>query len=162
MMTSNERKCKCHSLSDLAIDPSVPVQYNSALREYYLIAKNKKRIFFYYCPICGGRLPKSRREQYFTKPSAREITKINGKIKNAKSFDAILSVLGEPEEKYGPMLHNTKHLKKRKTKNVKRTVRYTSLAKTFNLLLQEYEDGKFIVIFERKLKPGVDYKGLNL
>ena len=68
-------------------------------------------------------------------------------------MDDALAILGEPDERYGAIPKNIRKSGKYKMKGVKRTVRYTSLAKTLNLLLQEYEDNSFAVMFEGKFKP---------
>lgn len=152
-MESNHPKCKCHSLSAWAEDPDVPIQYDKVLNEYHLVGKNNRQMFFYYCPMCGGHLPKSRREKLFTKPSAREIAKIRKKVEGTRKMDDILAILGEPDEVYGAISKNIRKGGKYKVKGVKRTVRYTSLAKTLNVLLQEYDDNSFAVMFEGKFKP---------
>lgn len=81
------------------------------------------------------------------------MTKIRKRIENARKMDDILAILGEPDEKYGAISKNIRKGRKYKVKGVKRTVRYTSLAKTLNVLLQEYEDDSFAVMFEGKFKP---------
>ncbi len=152
-MKITERKCKCHAISMLADDPNVPIQYNHKLNEYYLAFGDNGQAPLYYCFSCGGRLTKSKRGQLFTKPSVREKTKITEKIKEARNIDDIVAILGEPDERHGEVLHSMEQKKKYGMKNVRQTLRYTSLAKTLNLLLQGYEDNSFAVMFEGKFKP---------
>lgn len=151
-MKNTERKCKCHVVSMLADDSNIPIRYDPELNEYYLAYGNEGRVFFYYCPMCGGRLPKSKRGQLFTRPSVKEKSKITEKIKEAKSIGDIVAILGEPDERHEQILHSTEQKIMYRMKDVRQTLRYTSLAKTFNLLLQEYEDGSFAVLFEGKVK----------
>lgn len=152
-MKSTERKCKCHVIAMLAGDSNIPIQYDPELNEYYLAFGNDGQVHFYYCPMCGGHLPKSKRGQLFTRPSAREKSKITERIKEARSISDIVAILGEPDERHEQILHTPEQKRIYGMKDARQTLRYTSLAKTFDLLLQEYEDGTYVVLFEGKSKP---------
>jgi hypothetical protein len=137
-----------------ADDPQVPIQYDPQLNEYHLVYGNEGIILFYYCPICGGSLPKSKRGRLFTKPSAREIAKVKKKMAGGRTVDDIIALLGKPDEHYDSIPPGTDTDRKYGLKDIRQVFKYSSLAKTFDLVLQEYTDGTFDAMFSGKPKSG--------
>jgi hypothetical protein len=80
-----------------AANPMIPVEFDEKMNEYHLVrdgAETQMR----YCFWCGGRLPKSKRELYFTKPSAFEIAEVEELLKDARSCEDVLRILGPADE----------------------------------------------------------------
>ena len=91
----------------LAIDPEIPIGFNAEFNEYYLKTFDDGNILFTYCPSCGGTLPKSRRGEFFTEPSTTEMIQLRAKLESATSIDEVLKLLGEPDERYGPIVSDS-------------------------------------------------------
>jgi hypothetical protein len=80
-----------------AANPLIPVEFDEKMNEYHLVRDGAETIMRY-CYWCGGRLPKSKRELYFTKPSASEIAEVEELLKDAHSVDDVLRILGTADE----------------------------------------------------------------
>lgn len=162
MISANvQQKCECSLLSTWQSDPAIPIEYVEELNEYHLITRDECFFLFYYCPACGGRLPKSRRERLFTIPSEVEMTEVMEKLKGSKKIADFFRVFGEPEKKFTG--RDIQEENSGDTGGIRQTFRYTSLAETFNLVVQEYEDGRVEAFFEGKPKieitQGIDESG---
>lgn len=153
--TRRGQKCECASVFKWANDPNIPVEYDQELNEYYLVKGVDETTLFYYCPSCGGHLPKSKRASLFTTPSRKEKAEIIERIERIKSatkIDEVLKILGEPDERRGPSIIDPQKKRIYGMRDVKQTLIYTSLAKTLDLIVQEYEDGEIILAYAGKLK----------
>ena len=95
----------------------------------------------YYCPFCGGKLPDSLREQYFTEFIESEVSEVRELIKKIDSLDKMRNLLGEPDEIYywDPVDEHTFKLA-----NVNKwvcTFEYNKRWKSLILSFQELENG---------------------
>ena len=77
---------------------------------------------------------------------------IKEKIKNASSLEGIASILGEPDFRDGPTVHTAEMKETYHTHDVRQTVRYIALSVTFDLVIQEYEEGVLGIFYMGKLK----------
>jgi len=143
--------CQCNALSLWVKDSNNPLVYNNEFNEYRIVHLGVE-LYFYYCPICGGKLPESKRSELYVEPLPEEIESINQKIKGVNNIGDIVKLLGEPDEVFGPPVIDTQIGGIYGQKNIKQIVIYNSLAKTCNLLVQEYEDGKIELIISPKTK----------
>lgn len=56
----------CKELAENLADPTVPLGYANVFDEYYLIRSGgESSQLIKYCPFCGGKLPPSKRAQFF-------------------------------------------------------------------------------------------------
>src|SRR6266404_1479434 len=150
--TQSMPECGCGLVLGWANEPNIPIEYDSEFNEYCLIAQDSRKTILYYCPICGGHLPKTERTSLFTTPSTEEIIEINERLKSVTTMDDVVRILGEPDERYGPIINDPEKKRVYGMKDVRQGLRYTSLAKTLVLTVQENEDGRIHVIFEGKPK----------
>lgn len=75
------------------------------------------------------------------------------RVTSAKTFEDFLNILGEPDERYGAITHDPQQKQIHGMRDVKRGLRYSSLAETLIMDVQEYEDGEVIFFFSGKLIP---------
>jgi hypothetical protein len=60
----NKDKCDCGQLARLAEDPRNSIEFETQLNEYHIIRKDGTGYsLIHFCPICGGRAPKSQRSK---------------------------------------------------------------------------------------------------
>ena len=61
-------KTKCAPCDEIVFhvsDPLLPLKYSGRFDEYYIIRGGSSLQVLRFCPFCGGRLPNSRRDQFF-------------------------------------------------------------------------------------------------
>jgi len=97
MANHNEVHCECGKPAKYAADPMIPVEFDEKMNEYHLVRDGAKTIMRY-CFWCGGRLPDSKRDLFFTKPSESEKAEVSELLKAAKSHDDVLRILGPADE----------------------------------------------------------------
>lgn len=144
--------CKCETLKNLSQNPEYPVKFDSKFKEYYLEGKDKSTHIFYFCPKCGGKLAKSKRNDFFTTPSDKEIKQIATRLKNINEIEDIIKIFGLPDKEHDYKKVSKTDKRIYKLKDLKRTLVFNSIAKTLNLIVQEDEDGKVIYFFVGKPK----------
>jgi hypothetical protein len=80
----------CKELKDCIEDKHDPIEYNSFLREYYIIQNKKETVIrISYCPFCGCLLPKSLRVNFFN--TLEDEFGLDIEIKNIRSNPLIPS-----------------------------------------------------------------------
>jgi hypothetical protein len=89
-------ECECGALERLSNEPAVPVDFDPALNEYH-IRGNGIEVMIYHCPHCGGRVPKSRRDQLFMHITHAERERLRQIVKALKTVPDMLSMLGPPD-----------------------------------------------------------------
>jgi hypothetical protein len=135
------RLCDCGFPERWARDPSVPIEFNPKVNEYYLVAGTKGGMHhvMHYCFWCGGRLPESKRGELFTEPAESEMAQVRAVSAEAKSAADVLRVLGEPDATFDwvdtddPELNGAKKWDK--------CYRYSSRWKTLVVNVMEFSDG---------------------
>lgn len=145
-------KCFCNSVFEWAKIPSYPIKYNPKYEEYILVGDNKSEAVIYFCPICGGQMPMSKRGDFFTIPSEEEINEIKSKIEDAKTIKGIVKAFGKPDREFGSVGGDEERNKIFGLNKTKRTLLYESVGKTLNLFVDEDEDGKIIYYVAGKAK----------
>ena len=69
------------------------------MNEYYIIfGKNSGKYFISFCPDCGGKMPESKRGEYFMEPTEDEVLQMRELLKNVKDADSMRQILGEPDD----------------------------------------------------------------
>jgi hypothetical protein len=64
MSSPDKDECNCGQLARLAEDPRNSIQFDVQLNEYHIIRKDGTGYsLIHFCPICGGRAPKSQRNK---------------------------------------------------------------------------------------------------
>lgn len=134
--------CDCNSVENFIAENDSTIKYDSKSEEYFLLGENNRKSFLYFCFVCGGRLPESKNDEFSLASSESEVNEIHEKIKNAKTVDKLIKILGVPDEKVITDLAEIKKQKLLGRKPVKQTLVYNSIADTFSLIVVEDEDGK--------------------
>jgi hypothetical protein len=94
---SSAPKCDCRTLERLSKEPSVPIDFNAKLNEYYIVGAVGEEIMIYHCPFCGGRTPVSRRDELFMHVTHAEMERLNGLTRGLKTLDDVLNAFGSPD-----------------------------------------------------------------
>lgn len=97
MPSHNDVDCECGKPEKYATDPTVPVEFDEIMNEFHLVRDGSKLIMRY-CTWCGGRLPKSKRDLFFTEPNESERAEVMELMKGARSHDDLLRILGPADE----------------------------------------------------------------
>lgn len=145
-------KCLCNSVFEWTKIVSYPVKYNPKFEEYILVGDNKSKAIIYFCPICGGQMPKSKRGDFFTIMSEEEMNEVVSKIGDTKNIKGIVKIFGKPDKEFGAFGGDEARNEVFGLKNTKRTLLYKSVGKTLDLFVDEDEDGKIIYYFAGKMK----------
>ena len=95
----------CGIIETLVKEPKFPIVFDPLFNEYKLSGKFGEFVFSY-CPHCGARLPKSKREDFFTKPSKADVADFRRRTRHVKSFEEALAALGKPDRQYRPVKAN--------------------------------------------------------
>lgn len=133
-LEATEPKCRCGCLEKWASDPNLPIEFDAEMNEYNLIRGNSCRMI-YFCPVCGGRTPKSRRAQFFTEPSRADMHQICSRLSGAQTVADVVAILGEPDERH------QYPAEERQVYHAKGVLRYSSLSGSFHLFVIEQKDG---------------------
>ena len=147
-------KCNCKTLQNYV---NSPIQYDPKLNEYSICYDDDRgahcKIRMYFCFFCGGRLPKSNRDKLFTKPSVIEKFKAGLLVRNVKTEEDIIRILGEPDQKMSFVEPSFSELpedeisKKILPDGLKAQYNYTSGWKTLDIVFSIYKNGKISISF---------------
>ncbi len=96
------RECSCSVLDQLVRAAPEHVVLDERMNEYHLLDGRGGYRLFYFCPACGGQLPKSRRGDYFTKPSLIDRIRFRLTTCRIQSIDDMYRILGEPDRSIPP------------------------------------------------------------
>lgn len=147
-------ECQCGSLPRWAEDANFPIEYNSEFDEYNVVV-SEIALSFYYCPVCGGHLPKSKRDEIlFLEPSPEEVAALHERTVEVETLSELIKTLGKPDEVFGELKVESRLKEIYGQRDIKQAVRYDALAKTVFLLAQEYDDGGLQISIVRKPKSG--------
>ena len=92
--------CECGILDDAANDPAMPVFFDAQLNEYYIARTGELsgHLLIYHCPFCGGRAPKSKREEMFWAMTPEEMHRIRDITLSVETVSDAIAKFGEPDE----------------------------------------------------------------
>ena len=92
-----EKKCKCGYLGHSANDPTSPIEYSERTKKYSFKYSPKKNVYNWlyidYCPSCGGRAPKSKKNII----PKKEMVWLQKLTKNISTIDDAIKILGKPD-----------------------------------------------------------------
>jgi hypothetical protein len=149
-------QCTCGSLKAWADDPDIFVRFDRKFNEYYLLTHDRESILLYYCPVCGGESPKSKRGEFFTRPLDSDVADLKVKLGVVKSLNDVVAILGAPDKSFGPHLNDPRKKAIYDLRDVKETIKYLSISETFDLTVEETTDGQISMIIEGKPKDLID------
>jgi hypothetical protein len=89
--------CDCGVLTRASMEPAHPIRFDPEMNEYFISYANQGKMHIYYCPFCGGRTPKSRRESLFEFISDKEQTRIGRLFKGIKTERDVKKRFGTPD-----------------------------------------------------------------
>jgi hypothetical protein len=75
------------------------IRWDKDLKEYYIVHGRGRRMCMsvYFCPFCGGRTPKSRRDLLFHTLTDAESLRLLGLMKDKRSVREVIAAFGEPD-----------------------------------------------------------------
>lgn len=149
---NNLHDCKCGSVQTWSQVTSYPIKFDDNTHEYYLLDNKGVKYFMYFCPICGGKLPESKINDFFITPSESEVNDISNKIKGVDDVDELIKKLGTPDEENITTIEETEKQNRLGRKTAKRTLVYNSIASTFSFIVVEDENGKISYLSAGKPK----------
>jgi hypothetical protein len=101
-----------------------------------------------YCPVCGGRLPPSHRADLFAEMDEQEIQECERRLAHLRTLDAIIAVLGRPDDDRTFSSDFQMADKQRYgVEIVRRVLTYSSVARTFDVSVQETASGEISISF---------------
>jgi hypothetical protein len=97
MPDPNAPQCECRTLDRLSKEPTVPIEFDTAMNEYHIVGTNGSQTMIYHCPFCGGRTPTSRRDELFMHVTHEELSRLTGLTQDLKTLPEVLKTFGPPD-----------------------------------------------------------------
>jgi hypothetical protein len=126
--------------------PLFPVKFDAQLNEYSIVYGERHSHRMRYCFWCGGKLPESKRNDHFAVPEQDEMAHAVAVLKQAKSMEDVLDVLGEPQM----TMSNELSAKTSEGFPFRRQWKYTRRWKTIEVVVIEMDDGSLQLAFMPK------------
>jgi hypothetical protein len=93
-----QKACNCGYPAKWAADPNSPIIFDETLKEYRVLLKDSRSCHIMrYCIFCGGKLPKSKRQELFSVLDKGEVDCVNAELAGAKSIADVYHRLGKPD-----------------------------------------------------------------
>jgi hypothetical protein len=93
--------CKCGFLERQANHPDSPIRFDSKLNEYHFIHRTstseEAMMMIYHCPFCGGRTPKSRRDDLFRRITLAEQHRLSELTRTLRTIQEVTAAFGDPD-----------------------------------------------------------------
>ena len=139
--------CHCNGMAALAKEPQATVIYDQEMNEY-----RTPRSIVYYCLICGGRMPESKRRAMSTEVSKIEAREFFSRVKGLKTMEEVIAKLGNPDSivDQAPLRKSTE--KFYGTKTCIRQLAYTCHWKSLDAIVCLMEDGEVQISCSGKQK----------
>jgi len=144
--------CSCGLLERWAADPKVAVEFDAKFNVYHVLYGNDGQLRLYYCPDCGGRLPESKHGEFFEELSEAEVDEFRTKLRELKTIEEVIAVLGAPQSESGPSNHTAIHKELYNVKDWKRALWFQPAGRTVTICVQEFEDGELGITFHHRYK----------
>lgn len=95
-----ERKdsCDCGALENASKEADHPIRWDERMNEYFIAHGKGGKMMIYFCPICGGRTPESRRASFFAHVTQEEETRIYGLFRGIRTVADVVARFGPPDE----------------------------------------------------------------
>jgi len=137
----------CEHIKDLAAKPESSIRYLSPEGEYFVCA-NDLSVRLFFCPICGRKLPVQQTNRYEKSPiEVEQLTKL---FANVRSPDDAIEQVGQPDFERGPNADHFYWKGERVSVGFNRALFYERLARTVEVHVVEWSDGKTDVKFLAK------------
>src|SRR5262249_5181699 len=85
--------CLCGAVRGWSSDPLLPGEVDPMMTESSFPGVG----LCYYCVVCGGRLPPSRRPQFVTQPSPPDLADFLERTADLRTLEEVRRALGEPD-----------------------------------------------------------------
>ena len=116
----------------------------------------------YYCPLCGGQAPKSKRASRFHKLTRAEHDRLTVLVKDLRTAPEVIAALGEPDFKFpaGFGVVDPEKAGKPETPYVYDAMAYDGLSETARLYVTIYPMDRVAYSFSGKPRkvPGTPHK----
>lgn len=93
---SDAAPCECFFLCEAATDAHSPIVFDRELNEFHIKTDNGYSMI-YFCPICGGKAPKSLRDDLFSVIPKEEEERISKLNETYKSLEDFTNAFGPPD-----------------------------------------------------------------
>jgi len=131
--------CTCGSIAAWAADPELPVEYDERLNEYGMPG-----YFFYFCVVCGGRMPESKRDAYLATWTDADDAEFRARTEKLKSLEDVVAAFGPPDDQSGPTQVSEEDRAIYGQMAVKRMFIYAHVWESLRTHFQEMEDGTLV------------------
>jgi hypothetical protein len=137
----------------MADDPKDPVEFDQQLNEYHITRKgNGGYSLIYFCPLCGGRAPASKRGSLFQKLESAEQKRLFELTKNLNTGREVIAALGEPDDRQpvGMMVVATEKQGEPQTVQSYPIMIYRKLSAVADVHVRIYPEDKVGITFQAK------------
>lgn len=95
-----ERKdvCDCGALERASKEQDHPIRWDERMNEYHIVDASGGEMMVYYCPICGGKAPESRRSSMFAHVTEQEEHRITELFRGLHKVSDVIARFGPPDE----------------------------------------------------------------
>ncbi len=143
----SDERCVCKTIQGAASEPGTIIRFDPEMNEY-----GGPHLDFYYCPVCGGRMPESTRGDRFMEKSDDEVSDLFSITKGLNTLEEVIHVLGEPDDISEPEPLSKEDIEIYGGKIARRQLLYSKRWKTINAVVQLMEDGQVLVACSGKFK----------
>jgi hypothetical protein len=145
-------ECNCGWLARLAADPREAVEFDARLNEHHIQRKDGSGYsLIYFCPLCGGRAPKSQRSRLFHSLTEAERHRLTELTKDLRTVQQVRAALGEPDiEGLRLTVARPETEGKPETTQSYPAMTYSKLSETAIINVQVYPDDKVGITFQGK------------
>ncbi len=136
--------CDCGTLERCSREPGHPIRFDPELNEYHIAFGDEGQMMIYFCPFCGGEVPKSRRESMFAHVTSEEERRICFLFEGINTEEDVLRKFGRPdaEEDVGLMFRYPEKSGQPGYGGALRTLTYKNLSPVADIVFYVKEDGQ--------------------
>jgi hypothetical protein len=152
-----EVPCTCNFLQEQAANPDSPFRFDARLNEFLIVTRkpdgtDNGNYSIYHCPFCGGTTPKSLRGTLFAFVTQDEDQRLRGLIKDAKTADDVIQILGAPDVDRPDGVGSMKPERDGQppTRKSYRTLEYQRLSETADLTVIDYPNRRIGIMIQGK------------
>jgi len=130
--------CDCKVLENASKEPGHPIRWDERMNEYHIVYGEGGRMMIYYCPFCGGSVPKSKRSSLFAHVDHAEQVRIYGLFEKLRTVADVVARFGSPDEEheFGSASIEPERAGKPESGKVFRSMVYKSLSPVADIIFQ--------------------------
>ncbi len=147
----------CDHVEELAAKPGSCVRYVADQREYFIFGTGDLRVCLFFCPVCGRKMPLHETKR--CQKSGSEVARLERLVAGIKSIEQAIEKLGRPDAEDGPVSDHFYWKAERLPVGYRRCLCYKRLAKSVDVQVVEWSDGKLDVKFLAKALEGEGGEG---